>query len=95
MYTFLNQIVYVDTVVDQLKQLELGHDTLNRRVGFLEIENKDQKEDIQFLNAQLSEIKQNGTVMKTIHNQVESSNDAMIITREKRPARLFPTSILR
>ena len=93
MYTFLNQIVYVDTVVDQLKQLKLGHDTLNRRVGFLEIENKEQKEEIQFLNAQLSEIKQKDATIKNTHNQGES-NDAAIMTRQKRPARLFPVSIL-
>jgi len=80
--------------VDQLKQLMLEHDLLNRRVGFLEIENKEQKEDIQFLNAQLSEIKQNDAVRKNFDNQGESTNDAVIMTKQKRPARLFPASIL-
>ena len=93
MYIFLKSILYVDTVENQFKQLKLEHDTLIRRVGFLEIENKEQKEDIQFLNAQLSEIKQKDATIKNIHNQGES-NDAVIMMRQKRPARLFPVSIL-
>ena len=80
--------------MDQLKQLMVEHDLLNRRVGFLEIKNMEQKEDIHFLNAQLSEIKQNDAVRKNLDNQGESTNDAVIMTKQKRPARLFPASIL-
>ena len=75
--------------------MKLEYDTLNRRVGFLEIENKDQKEDIQFLKAKLSEIKQNDPNMNNLRNQGRRINDAAEMTLQKRPARLFPASLLR
>lgn len=96
LYTPIHNIYIIDKVVDQLKELKFEHEALKLRVGFLEIENKDQKEDIQFLNIQLSEIKQNDdALMKNIHLKGENENVAVVMTnKQRRPARLFPASIL-
>lgn len=81
--------------MEQLKQIKLEQVTLNRRVGFLEIENKDQKENIKYLKTQLSKIKQNSAMEKNAYNQGESANGNVVMTRQKRPVRLFPEYILR
>ena len=91
----------IATVVDQLKQLKLDHDTLNRRVEFLETKNKEQKEDIQFLlSIQLFKNKQNASSNKKhLYNQRGIFNSVMAMTswkkRVKRPVRIFLDIFLR
>ena len=99
-YDFSYKTHCIDTVVDPIKQLRLDHNTLNRRVEFLETENKEQKEDIQFLlSIQHSKPQQNDAIKKHLYSHSERIDNFMEMMpwkkRIKRPVRLFPENLLR
>jgi len=86
-------IVSVGIVVNQLEELKLEFVSLNRRVGFLELQNKNQKEVNRFLKDQLNS-KQKGEIVKQDRQQGKSG-DVAKMTWHKRPARLFPANFFK
>ena len=90
---------YFDTlkikiVAENVKQLQSDHSKLSGRVSSLEMENKGYKEDIRFLKSQLSDIQKSDRMNQQKSGSIGLEN-AMQMTRKKRPARLFPEHILR
>jgi len=84
--------------VKQLQELKLEFDSLNRRVGFLELQNNNRQnndDDKKLLKTSLHYLE----YLKQTNEMINVPNQAEIVepkmTWQKRPARLFPLHMLR